>query len=78
MDDANTKLSELANDPVLQLILQGEAKDLDEAEELYLDRSLPRIMELIGSPLSNEELERHPLMQLLLRRGMRSWEDSLL
>jgi hypothetical protein len=78
MDDANTELSELANDPVLQLILQGEAKDLDEAEELYLDRSLPRIMELIGSPLSNEELERHPLMQLLLRRGMRSWEDSLL
>jgi hypothetical protein len=78
MNDANTKLSELANDPVLQLILQGEAKDLDQAEELYLDRSLPRIMELIGSPLSNEELERHPLMQLLLRRGMRGWEDSLL
>ena len=61
----------VTDDPVLQLILSGRARTLDEAEELYLDESLPAIMELIGSPLSNEELERHPLMILLRKRGMR-------
>jgi hypothetical protein len=78
MSDGNVDFPEVTDDPVLHLILTGEARNLDEAEELYLDRSLPQIMELIGSPLSNQDLERHPLMQLLLRRGMRGWEDSLL
>ena len=68
----------VTDDPVLRLILSGRAKRLDEAEELYLDKSLPVIMELIGSSLSNEELERHPLMVLLRSRGMRGREDSLL
>jgi len=68
----------VTDDPVLQLILSGRAKNLDEAEELFLDESLPEIIELIGSPLSNEELMDHPLMQLLYRRGMRGREDSLL
>lgn len=64
--------------PVLQLVLSGRVRDFDEAEELYLDESLPAILELIGSPLSNAELERHPLMVLLRTRGMRGREDSLL
>ena len=68
----------VTDDPVLQLILSGRAKNLDEAEELFLDESLPAIFDLIGSPLSNDELERHPLMQLLRSRGMRGREDSLL
>lgn len=68
----------VTDDPVLQLILSGRAKDLDEAEELFLDESLPAIVALIGSPLSNDELERHPLMVLLRSRGMRGREDSLL
>jgi hypothetical protein len=68
----------VTDDPVLRLILEGRAKNLDEAEELYLDESLPAIMKLIGSSLSNEELERHPLMVLLGSRGMRNREDSLL
>jgi hypothetical protein len=68
----------VTDDPVLQLILSGRAKTLDEAEELYLDESLPTIVELIGSPLSNDELERHPLLVLLRSRGMRGREDSLL
>ena len=67
----------VTDDPVLQLILSGRAKNLDEAEELFLDESLPAIIDLIGSPLSNDELERHPLMQLLRSRGMRGREDSL-
>jgi hypothetical protein len=68
----------VTDDPVLQLILSGRAKTFDEAEELFLDESLPAIVELIGSPLSNDELERHPLLVLLRSRGMRGREDSLL
>jgi hypothetical protein len=68
----------VTDDPVLQLVLSGRAKNLDEAEELFLDESLPAIMELIGSPLRNEELENHPLLVLLRTRGMRGREDSLL
>jgi hypothetical protein len=68
----------LTDDPVLQLIVSGRAKYLDEAEETLLDQSLPAIIELIASPLSNSELERQPLLQLLRARGMRGREDSLL
>jgi hypothetical protein len=78
MTDGATDLPGVTDDPVLRLIISGEAKTLDEAEELYLDRSLPAIFELIGSPRSNVELERHPLFELLRRRGMRGREDSLL
>ena len=68
----------VTDDPVLQLILSGRAKSLDEAEELFLDESLPSIMELIGKPLGNEALENHPILVLLRSRGMRGREDSLL
>jgi hypothetical protein len=68
----------VTDDPVLRLILSGRATSLDEAEELFLDESLRAIVELIGSPLSNDELERHPLLALLRARGMRGREDSLL
>lgn len=68
----------VTDDPVFQLILSGRAKNLDEAEELFLDESLPAIVELIGGTLSNAELEQHPLLTLLRMRGMRGREDSLL
>jgi hypothetical protein len=68
----------VTDDPVLLLILSGRARTLDEAEELLLDESLPAIFDLIGSPLSNDELARHPLLELLRTRGMRGREDSLL
>ena len=68
----------VTDDPVLRLILSGRAMSLDEAEELYLDESVPAILELLGSPLRNEELESHPLLMLLRARGMRGREDSLL
>jgi hypothetical protein len=64
-------------DPVLQLIATGRARSLDEAEEIYLDQSMPEVLALIGSSLSSDDLMRHPLMQLLLRRGMRGREDSI-
>ena len=77
MADEREDIPGVTDDPVLQLILSGRAKTLDEAEELYLAESLPAIVALIGSPLTNDELERHPLLALLRSRGMRGREDSL-
>jgi hypothetical protein len=68
----------VTDDPVIQLILSGRARTFEEAEELFLNESLPAIVELIGSPLSNEELESHPLIMLLRSHGMSGREDSLL
>jgi hypothetical protein len=45
---------------------------------LFLDASLADVSRLIASPMDNEALLRHPLMQLLASHGMRGWEDSLL
>jgi hypothetical protein len=65
------------SDPILRLIVVGEARTLEDAEELYLDRSMPEIIRLIGSGLPDEELANHPLMLLLRAHGSRGWEDSL-
>jgi hypothetical protein len=71
-------LPELDNDPVVRLLLTGQARTAAEAEEMYLNASLPEVMRLLQSPLSNEELGRHPLLVLSRRHGSRGWEDSLL
>ena len=68
----------VTDDPALRLIFEGRAANLHDAEELYLNESLDAISALIASPLSNDELVRHPLMRLLAAHGMRGWEDSLL
>jgi hypothetical protein len=77
MNSPMTDIPELDNDPVFQLLLSGEAKTLDEAEERYLDASLPEVYRLLEGPLTDEELGRHPLIRLLLFRGSRGWEDAL-
>ncbi|MGH7170774.1 MAG: hypothetical protein ACRELG_10885, partial [Gemmataceae bacterium] len=64
----------LDEDPVLRLLLSGAAATLDEAEELYLDASMPEIVKLLEGPLSDNELCAHPLMVLLRSRGSRGWE----
>jgi hypothetical protein len=65
-------------DPVLRFLLSGAAATLDEAEECYLDASMPEILRLLESPLSDKELSNHPLMVLLRAHGSRGWEDSVL
>ncbi len=70
-------IPEADRDPILQYLLRGEARTLDEAEELYLDASLAEITRLIGSEIPDEELSRHPLLVLLRAHGSRGWEDSL-
>jgi len=66
----------LTNDPVSRLLLTGQAQTLREAEELYLDNCLPEVIQLLESPLSDEELARHPLMVMLRAHGSRSWEEA--
>jgi hypothetical protein len=68
----------VTDDPVLRLILDGKARTLDEAEEIYLDESLPEIVELLGQAIPDDELARHPLLTLLRVRGSRGREDSIL
>ena len=78
MEPKNEEITYLTDDPVLRLILDGRAKTLDEAEEIYLDESLPAVLELLQRPISDEELADHPLMTLVRVRGSRGREDSLL
>jgi hypothetical protein len=65
----------VTDDPVLRLILVGNAKSPDEAEEIYLDELLPEVIELLRPPIPDEELARHPLLRV---RGSRGREDSIL
>jgi hypothetical protein len=78
MSGEHDKVPGVTDDPVLSLILSGRARDLDEAEELYLDESLGEVLELLAKPLGDEELAEHPLLTLLRARGSRGREDSLL
>ena len=70
-------LTHLSNDPVAQLLLRGEARTVREAEERYLDSCLPEVIRLLQSGLSDEELGRHPLMQMLRSHGSRGWEEAV-
>jgi hypothetical protein len=76
-DDLSELLASLT-DPVEQLLLTGQARTVYEAEEMYLDSAYPQVLALLESPLSNEELGRHPLLLLYRSHGSRPREDSLL
>ena len=66
-----------AADPVVELLMNGRAATLAEAEELYLDEHIGEVAELVLGPISDAEFRRHPLIVLLLARGSRGSEDSL-
>jgi hypothetical protein len=78
MPSSESPLSELDNDPVLHLLLTGRAATVADAEQMYLNASLPEVVRLLQGPLSDEELGRHPLLVMYRRHGSRGWEDSLL
>jgi hypothetical protein len=65
-------------DPVERLLLTGRARTVREAEGKYIDSAYPQVLALLASPLSNEELGRHPLFVLYRSHGSRPREDSLL
>ena len=66
------------SDPIVQMLLRGGAETASEAEEKYLDANIRQVIELVQSPLRDEEFRAHPLIALLLSHGSRDWEDSLL
>ena len=68
----------VTDDPVIRLLLSGEARTLHEAEEKYLDSAMPEILALLAGPLTDEELARHPLLLMIRAHGSRGWEDSIL
>jgi len=78
MTSCKDEIPGIADEFILALLLQGEAKTLHEAEEKYLDAAMPQILKLLGSSASNEELATHPLLRMVLSHGSRSWEDSVL
>jgi hypothetical protein len=78
MGHGQEEISAVTDDPVIQLLLRGEARTLHEAEEKYLDAAIPEILDLLRGPWSNDELARHPLLNLVRAHGSRGWEDSLL
>jgi hypothetical protein len=78
MSEPHHELDELDRDPVFRLLLTGQANTLGEAEEMYLDSALPEAYALLASGLSDEELEKHPLLVMYRRHGSRGWEDSTL
>jgi hypothetical protein len=64
-------------DPIIPILLRGDALTVSQAEQEYLDANLRRVVELVESPISDEEFRAHPLIALLLSHGSRDWEDSL-
>ncbi len=65
-------------DPVERLLLTGAATSVADAEEIVLNTSLDTVAQLLRTPLSDEELGRHPLLALYRTRGSRPREDDLL
>lgn len=76
MELTSEEIAELTSDPVAQLLLGGKAETLRQAEELYLDSCLAEVVRLLNSELSDEELGRHPLMEMLRSHGSRAWEED--
>ena len=73
-----SSLFEAITDPVERLLVSGGARTVHEAEEMYLDSAYGDVLALLASPLSDEELGRHPLLALFRSHGSRPREDSLL
>ena len=77
MESPDGPATNQSTDPVVEILLSGEAQSVSEAEELYLDRHVTEIVGLVESPLSDREFREHTLIVLLLAHGSRGWEDSL-
>jgi hypothetical protein len=65
------------SDPIVKMLLRGEAATVSEAEEKYLDANIRQVIALVESPMSDEAFRAHPLIVMLLSHGSREWEDSL-
>lgn len=72
----------VADDPIMELLLTGQATTASEAERKFIndhvDLITEQVLKLVASDLSEDELSLHPLTLLLRGHGSRHWEDSLL
>jgi len=59
-------------------LLSGAADTVADAEEQLLNESWDAVLELVGGPLTNQELGNHPLFRLFRVRGSRPREDDAL
>jgi hypothetical protein len=57
-----TESSSILDDPVAQLLLTGHADTGERAERLYLEEHLDEVLELVNSPLCDEEFHEHQLI----------------
>jgi hypothetical protein len=73
----NASSENILDDPIARLLLNGEAKNPSQAERLYLERNIHQVLELVRSPLTDEQFRNHPFIQLLFSHGSRAWEDAL-
>jgi hypothetical protein len=78
MHPPDIEMHNVSDDRIFQLLLHGDVQTLHAAEERYLDSAIPEVLDLLASSRSNEELNRHPLMNMFVAHGSRGWEDSLL
>jgi hypothetical protein len=76
-EPAPDDIAGITDDPIVAMLLRGEADTVSEAEEKYLDAHIADVVRLVESPLSDDELRNHPLIVMLLSHGSRDWEDSL-
>ena len=76
-ESSTLKQDECVSDPVERLLLQGLAKTVFEAEEMYLDAAYSEVLALLSGPQSDAELAEHPLFQLYRSYGSPGREDSL-
>lgn len=60
-----TGVPQIDDDPVIWLLWTGQAKTLHEAEEMYLDASLPEVYRLLASDIPDDELVKHPLLVMM-------------
>jgi hypothetical protein len=77
MPESPDDITMYADDPIVAMLLRGEADTVHEAEEKYLDEHLADVVRLVDSPLSDDEFRNHPLIIMLLSHGSRDWEDSV-
>jgi hypothetical protein len=78
MADEIEHIPGITDDPVLRLVFTGQAETVEQAEEMYLESMHSELMDLLSGPLTNAELERHPLIVMLRRRAPRGWDESIL
>jgi len=50
------------DDPMVQIPLRGDAQTVSEAEGKLLDANIRQVIELVESPLTDEEFRAHPLI----------------